>query len=367
MAVPSSYKSLRVSWSQSITSRGIWRETGPVRAAKGRQQIAINVLNRSLSGFSAAKKHPAKLAGALSSVSTRKGSGSTENGRPSAGESAASGGGVPSKESKTRKEAVKKHKAPSTQQLEEQDHDTEIQRQIEVMGSKLKGATMSIMREAVGKGKYEFTPIAILPHQEECPPVTFHVGTKTAIDYETLSKCKRRPGLGQKTVYTNENLVAEESDYMNRSYPTELPPADSISPQVSDMAAFLVEEVGMGKTEVAWFVNSPPSLLGVSVGELRVAKNALEALGLHRKEVASLLTLFPCSVGMDWANVGGMYRLLCKEVGMSKPLVVGLAKKHPIIFTLDCGKVRVWPVWVCHAPVSPLHSSPLSSPRFVNV
>ena len=79
------------------------------------------------------------------------------------------------------------------------------------MGATLEGAKMSTMREAVGKGKVETTPIAVLKGKREISPITFQLGSKLKLDTEAIRQ--KKPGLKGKRVFTNENIVSDEYDY----------------------------------------------------------------------------------------------------------------------------------------------------------
>ena len=52
----------------------------------------------------------------------------------------------------------------------------ELEADLEMMGATLEGAKMSTMREAVGKGKVETTPIAVLKTKGRFPPSPFNWG-----------------------------------------------------------------------------------------------------------------------------------------------------------------------------------------------
>lgn len=237
--------------------------------------------------------------------------------------------------------------------------------EVEVMGSKLEGAKRGFMREAVGKGKVEYTPIAILsPSKEEQPPSYYQLGTKLKLDAEAIRQ--RRPGLKSKRVFTNKNIITQEYEYSTSAEESSMPSSVSskssvpsilanveVAACVREMVTYLVEEVGLTQKDGSYFMTSAPSVLGASLGEVKEEVHKMEAVGFTKKEVAKIITLFPSSVAMDWANVREIYLFLHKDLNMTRGLVYSLMKCHPIMFILPHLKVRLFTTCLSALTLSP--------------
>lgn len=248
---------------------------------------------------------------------------------------------APRKGGKAKAASVAAETEPHEQENDGTDLVTIATSDLEVMGSKLEGAKVGVMREAVGKGKVELAPIAILAGKEEHAPLSYQLGQKMKLDSETIRQ--KKPGLKKKRVFTNENIVADEFDYNASSEVSGAKDVLSIradvDPCVRDLVSYLVTELGVKRTDKAQYLTSAPSVLGVSLEEVREKVRELEALGFTKKEVASIVPLFPSSVAMDWANVREIYQFLRSEVKMTKSVIHSLMKQHSFMFGVPYSRV----------------------------
>ena len=123
----------------------------------------------------------------------------------------------------------------------------------------------------------ETTPIAVLKGKREISPITFQLGSKLKLDAEAIRQ--KKPALKGKRVFTNENIVSDEYDYNAASSETPSKvslPAD-VDPCLRDLVSYLVDGVGLKKRDQPLYLTSAPSVLGVSVEELRQEVGELEA------------------------------------------------------------------------------------------
>ena len=194
------------------------------------------------------------------------------------------------------------------------------------------GVVKSTMRESLGKGIVKVTPVAILPTPEESKPHLYNMGNKS-IDYRTAKKEIEKK---RKHAFTDENFIEDKFEFMNVGLPWEI--TDEMT--ASDLIKCLTKEVGISKKDANAYLTSAPSLLGVSLDEIKHRVKELKGLGFSRKQVASILPRFPSSLKIDWENVREVYLLLSEELKVSKPLVAGVMKQHPFIFMVDSSKVR---------------------------
>lgn len=327
----------------------MWRELAPLSSvyARGRKHFTTD-LGKRVHPYYSAREERSKLGkGVLTPVGMRTACSSTHQEGPAAGDPPAATDKALSSTSspEPRKRRRKQERKQQDVTMDTRPHPPGL-----LLDSELKAAKRGVMREAVGKGKVELTPIAILPSKNDHKPLRYTTGNRT-MDYETLQKVSRK----ERRVLTNENLIQGEFELTNleRSWASDRVLATmtkGVTPGVAEVVTYLAKEVGVSEEDAHRYLKSSPSLLGPCVEDLRRGACRLESLGFSKRQVATILPRFPSSVDLDWSNLREVYLLLSEEMKIGEKAVVSLMKRHPFIFTFDSTKVSP-----CHdsAKVSP--------------
>ena len=207
-------------------------------------------------------------------------------------------------------------------------------------GSKVKGGKRSVMREQVGEGKVLVTPVEVLPISEGSKPLLYHTGNRS-MDYDTLKKRSS----SRSCALTNDNFIADEFEFAALDTTVKEVSSmatDHVLPEVREVVDYLVTEVGLSKANASKYLNSPPSLLGVTLNDMKKRVEILKGLGFgKKKQVTNILSCLSFCMDVDWSNFKDVYLLLAKEVGIKEHLITGLMKRHPFIFVLDSDKVSL--------------------------
>ena len=218
----------------------------------------------------------------------------------------------------------------------------------EVLGSKVKDARPGTMREQLGKGKVQITPIAILPGKVEPHTEYFRLGTKVKADYNDIVALAKR-GAGRRRVLTNEHFVPDEFEFTREGFTSEETKSltQQVPPHVRETVSYLLSDVGVSKSDARQYLKSAPSLLGVSRESLREGVETLLALGFTKKQVGWIIPRFPATLSVDWRNLREVYEVMADEVKMKESTIITLMKRHPFLFTLQSSKVKgvwAWPL-----------------------
>ena len=212
---------------------------------------------------------------------------------------------------------------------------------LEVMGAKVKDAKVATMREQVGKGKVEITPIAVLPSKDKPHPQYYQLGTKVRVDYNDVVEIAKQDNK-KRRVYTNEHFIPDTFEFTHEGFSSE--EADSlmeqVAPHVRKIVLYLLSELGVSKRDAQLYLRSAPSVLGVSLDSLQEEVEELRGLGFSERQVAWIVPRFPSTLTVDWGNLRGVYEVMVDEVGMTEATVITLMKRHPFLFTLQSSTVK---------------------------
>ena len=218
----------------------------------------------------------------------------------------------------------------------------------EVVGNK---TLRWVIGKVKGRLKVRYLPFEVKPHSAELEPLTFLLGTRK-FHYKQVEVQKTRAKQFRSNSLTSSNFIRDEYDISTYGDPPTASLNSSkddavIFPEVSGgvsgggaVVDYLCSEVGMTESDLNWYWNSAPSLLGIRVEEIRAEVEKMRKLGFTNIEIAKVLPSFPPCVEMDWQNVFEVFKVLSRDMGLRWNLVVCLMRKHPYIFTQDVSKVR---------------------------
>ena len=215
-----------------------------------------------------------------------------------------------------------------------------------------------IVGKVKGRLKVDYLEAEIKPQVLQRKPWTFVVNRNKGTYQEFAGKSHNASPknytskLFKVKNLTSTNFVHDKYDTCTYREPTPalaqasvdegglVPISGSISAVKGTPVNYLSREVGMTISDTMWYINSAPSLLGVSMEKLGEEVEEMRKVGFKNVEIARILPSFSSCLEMDWENMHGIFKVLTEDLELEWTSVVTLMRKYPYIFTKDCSKVR---------------------------